>query len=71
MNVESAARKINEMKENQRSYPCNRPWRPIELRDVEDPTDNQLTMALMSDFRAGRALRSRKIFSYTFLLEAG
>jgi hypothetical protein len=34
-----------------KSYPCNRPWRPIELWDVEAPTfclDNRLTDAVRS-----------------------
>jgi hypothetical protein len=26
------------VKEKKKSYPCNRPWRPIGLWDVEDPT---------------------------------
>jgi hypothetical protein len=26
------------LKKKTKGYPCNRPWRPIGLRDVEDPT---------------------------------
>jgi hypothetical protein len=37
---------LNENERKRQSYPCNRPWRPIWLWDVEAPTlslDNRLT----------------------------
>jgi hypothetical protein len=32
---------LNLQKKKRWSYPCNRPWRPISLRDVEVPTSSR------------------------------
>jgi hypothetical protein len=34
---EQKVRKVGNIKKG-KNYPCNRPWRPIGLRDVEAPT---------------------------------
>jgi hypothetical protein len=66
--------KEKKRKKEGKSYPCNRPWRPIGLWDVEDPTfslDNRHT-----DGDEVVSLTPRPPFTpqedswYSFLLEA-
>jgi hypothetical protein len=47
-------------------YHCNRPWRPIELRNVKDLV---FFRQRLSDLRAGGSFVPRKIFWCSFPLE--
>jgi hypothetical protein len=54
-------------------YPCNRPWKPIELRDVEDPTFSRQSAHRLrwgSQPHAPAAFYPEEDSSYSFLLEA-
>jgi hypothetical protein len=56
------------------SYPCNRPWRPTVLWDVEAPTFSRISAhnggEVVSLTRRQAALYHQEDSSYSFLLEA-
>jgi hypothetical protein len=59
--------------EENKSYPCNRPWRPIRLLDVEAPTfSRKLAHRWQWDCQpqAPAALYTQEDSWYSFLLEA-
>jgi hypothetical protein len=54
-----------------KSYPCNRPWRPIGLWDVEAPTFSRQSAhrwAVRSVSRAGRSLPPRRFLALIFVI---